>query len=282
MIKKVGYYVRYIFGLTRDKILSFRMLIAVLVLFVFHDNYIRELAELTSEYQVKVVPFVLSFLCNEMAFTLIFGFCVLYVFSGTPYMNSREMYFIARSGRIKWGLAQSASVFLTSVIFVVVNFIIDIIRLFPNITFENEWDKLSFTLAFGSIEPNSVGFDMNVLVDYSPYNIAIYSFCMSVLVVNMIGQLMYAVSLLANRTVAVLIGAVISIMSIVANNTANMYSAVYFLSPISWISRSKNVFALKLPDEKYMFLAAIIVWLLCIITVMFRVRTVDFDWKEEE
>lgn len=282
MIKKLVCYIRYVFGLTCDKILSYRMLITVLVLVMFHDFYLRGMSALAAEYEVDVVPFLMTFLCGRMIFSIIFGLCILYIFSEAPYMNRKEMYFVARTGRVKWGIAQSISIFITSVVFIAVNFLIDIIRLIPNVSFENKWDKLSFSLAFGEIGPNEAGIAINEIVRYSPYQVALYGFVMGVLVANLIGQLMYAVSILFNRVVAMFIGAVISIMSVVARNTAGQYAWVYFLSPVSWTTRGRSVFARKLPEESFMIGASLIVWLICVMVVVIKVRGVDFDWKEED
>ena len=268
--------------LTKDKLFSSRMLIAVLVLAIFHDSGIKELAEFGAEFDLGVSPFLLSFLFGKLTFCIIFGFCVMYVFSGTPYMNSRELYFIARAGRKKWCMAQQISIFLASIGFVIINFLIDIIRLFPHVSFEDNWDRISFTVAYGTMGQNTAVLDISVMDKYSPYELAIYSFVIGVLVVNLIGQLMYAVSLITNRTVAVLLGGIIAIMPIIARSTARMYSLVYFLSPISWISRTRDLWAIKLPDEKFMCIAAILVWFVCAVMSLIRVNVVEFEWREEE
>lgn len=281
MIKTKGS-ISYINNTVKMKIFSLRLLVVCLIQGIFHDSYGREISLFAKEYHECVSPFLFPLMCGNLTFIMIFGFCVLYMYSEVPFMNQKEMYCIARTGRYKWLFAQEITITLLAVFLIMYSFLIDIVRLFPRVSFADAWDRIEMSLAYGTISADGVAFEMDLLQMYSPWSMLLYGSVMGFLVVNLVGHMMYTLSLVFSRLVAVVVGSVLALMPIVTFNSSNMYAIVYYISPFSWISPGYLIRSISVPDMAYKVLFCVIGVIVCVGIDCIVMRKRDFEWNMEE
>ncbi len=281
MTKDMGYF-RYLRGNITSKIFSIRVLVICLVQFLFHDSVVRSINTLSLQYDEDVSPFLFPLMCGSLVFIMIFGFCVLYLFSEVPYMNQKELYYIIRSGRFKWLFAQEITITVLAFFLIVYSFLIDIIRLFPHLSFADTWDRIEMSLAYGTLSADEVLFEMDILQMYSPFEIMLYGSVVGFLVVNFVGHLMYTLSLVFHRLVAVLVGSILALMPIVTFNTSYIFRFVYYVSPFSWISPGYIVRSVSVPNLVYKIAACLAGAIICICVDCIVIKNRDFDWTVEE
>ncbi len=281
MNKKTGY-ITYLKNNLISKLFSSRMLLVLVVQIIFHDRYLRSLRNLAVQYDEQVSPFVFPLLCGGLTFTLLFGFCVLYMFSDVPYMNRKEMYYLIRCGRRGWVCIQEITIACMSIAMIVSGFLFDMVRLFPYISFADKWDKVQLSLAYGSITATGVGSEMAILQMYSPWQLLLWGLGMGILVVNLIGRIMYTCSLLFRRLTAVIVGFILALMPIICANSSNMWSFVYYISPISWIYPGYYIHAISVPDMVYKVVVCIGGCAICTVIDNLVIQKRDFDWNMEE
>lgn len=281
MTKGMGF-LRYIRSNLASKLFSGRMLVVCLVQFLFHDSFLQSLFGVAKKYDETVSPFLFPLQCANLTFTLIFGFCVLYMYSEVPFMNQKEMYCIARSGRYKWLFVQELTITILSFVLILFSFLIDIVRLLPRVSFEDAWGRIEHSIAYGSISADGVGFEMAVLQMYSPWRMLLFGFVMGFLVVNLVGHIMYTCSLLFHRLTAVVVGSVLALMPITTYNTSNMLWFVYYISPFSWMTPGYRIHSISIPDMAYKLTVCLAGTAVCLIIDSIVMKKRDFDWNMEE
>ena len=275
-------YSRYIKNNVISKVFSARMAVICLIQLIFQDMFLNSISVLAKTYSENVYPFIFSLLCGNLTFVMIFGFCVLYMYSEAPFMNQKELYNIVRTGRYKWLVSQEISITILAVFLILYSYLIEAIRLCPRVSFSNHWDRIELSLSYGTISSDIMGFEMSVLQKYSPWMVALYGIVMGVLVVNVVGHIMYTMSLLLNRVAAVLVGSFFAVMPIISNNSSNVYGWVYYLSPFSWMTPGYIIRSVSVPDFIYKLSTCLIGTFVCIVVDFLLMKKRDFDWNMEE
>ena len=197
-------------------------------------------------------------------------------------MNQKELYNIVRTGRYKWLVSQEISITILAVFLILYSYLIEAIRLCPRVSFSNQWDRIELSLSYGTISSDIMGFEMSVLQKYSPWMVALYGIVMGVLVVNVVGHIMYTMSLLLNRVAAVLVGSFFAVMPIISNNSSNVYGWLYYLSPFSWMTPGYIIRSVSVPDFIYKLSTCLIGTFVCIVVDFLLMKKRDFDWNMEE
>ena len=283
MFNKTKVCTRYIFNLTLQKIFSIRMLIVLIILYIFRDVYIiRDLRQLCVDYDCSVVPMFMPFLVNCFDFIFVFGFCVIYLFSDIPFMNRWEMYYINRMGRTLWVICKNISLFCVSAIFMGINYLMDLVMMVPYIDIGNAWDRLTVSLANGALFSDRNIFSAKITNFFSPFEIGIHSYIFGTFILFMIVNIMFAISITINREIAILIGGIIAAMPVAAYNSKLILPHIYFFSPLNWISVIDSRLAYYLPDEKFIISVVILCLLITMFLLVFKINNKDFIWNKED
>jgi hypothetical protein len=282
MVNRGGNSLKYIRDMVISKLFSARMLFIIIVLFITHDVDVKVIYELAQQYDVKVVPVLLPFLLGSLEFVLVYGLCIVYFFSDVPFMNNWEMLYINRTGRKKWCACKITYIFICAVLYTVINYLIDFVRMLPHVTIGNKWDKLAYSLAYGAIDVDDGTIYSKYMVEFrTPLFCFTYTFIMSVAVVFVVAMSMFAISLMINREVAVLLGCVIAFMPVVVKNSRILLKYIYFVSPLNWLTEIRDSIAILIPTELYMALFLGVLLIVDVAIIFVFVRKKDYVWMRE-
>lgn len=283
MINKTKACTKYIWNLTLQKIFSIRMLIVLIVLYIFRDVYIiRDLRQFCMDYDCNMVPIFIPFLVNCFDYIFVFGFCILYLFSDIPFMNRWEMYYINRIGRKNWIICKIISLLFVSAIFMCINYIMDLVMMFPYIDIGNDWDRLTVSLANGALVWDGNIFSPKIINFYSPVQIGMHSYMFGSFIIFMIANCMFAISITINREIAILFGGMIATMPIAAYNSKFVLPYIYFFSPLNWISVIDSRFAYYLPNNKYVISIIMLCLVMTVVLLVYKINNKDFVWGRED
>jgi hypothetical protein len=214
----------------------------------------------------------------------------MYFYSDVPFIQRNAMYHIIRCGRIKWGIIQIESIMISSFVFNMVSFIISVSAMIPYVAFETGWGKILYTLSrtdARKIYEIALYVPYNSLREYSPLQLMLLTLLLLWLAGSCLGLMMFAVSLWAGKTVAVLLASLWCILPIILDDFISIWKPLFtHLSPLSWV-RILDIGSMKyntpvLPTLSYILIAYTV---LCIIfgwAALTKLKSVDLKWSDEE
>ena len=287
---KAWLYIYYPLMEIKRKIFSIKYLSAMMLIVfigILYTVTIRKFSYLTG---YSITPCFFPFLISINFYNLIYFALYIYLFSDAPFVQHNTVYQIIRCGRVKWGIIQLEKIFLSSCCFNIISFILSVVILTPHVSFEDGWGKVIYTLSrtdAGTSYNISINFPYDVVGKYTPLQVLKLTMLILWLAGSCIGLLMFALSLWWGR-VAALIGASIwVILPIILDNYTGVWRplATHF-SPISWTRISEigqfRYGIPRLPSLKFILSAYIILCVIFSLAALFKLRTVDFKWSNEE
>ena len=208
---------------------------------------VGSLSSFTNTVSVDATPWIFPFLLVDKYTPMLIMLGAVFLFADAPFMNQSTPYESIRSGKRTWVKAQVLYVIVTAFIWIFLLFLISILCLFPNLKFAWDWGKVYNTLAQTNAgAQHSVLFPVSysIIQAYTPVNAVLYSFLLIFLEVAFIGMLIFTVSILASRVIAMFSGFILAFMpSALAISGMPNY---YYFTPTAW--SSLNMFV---PNNKY-------------------------------
>lgn len=140
---------------------DYRLWISALLLMIFIHTETKGLSSLCAYYHIKSSQWLFPFLYTQYYSKIIFFLPLTFIFSNAPFIDSNQLYVIARSGKTKWFVGQMCYIALTSAIYFIFIIIFSIFINLDCISLSSEWGKVITTLANTSAG-TSFNIDLNV------------------------------------------------------------------------------------------------------------------------
>lgn len=261
----------------------------ILQLFLLY-MYIKPLVKYSDAVDYKVTPWAFPFIMSNIFFLFLFMLEVVYYFSDVPFMQYPNMYQVVRAGRKRWAVGQIGAIALQSVFLMLFNFAVSVLWIRGRWEFSADWGKLLHTAALTNVSGYYeflFSISYQTMQHFSPIDLMLLTFGIGSLVICFLGLLMFAVSLFAGRVLAVVIGTVMVVMIYFVEYVHPlMAQTMAMFVPVGWM-RTANIGvkvhdSYVMPPVSYMLgvlLAGIMI--LCII-IVWKVRTVEFQWNKED
>ena len=279
--------IKFSWRLFIHRTISMRMFSLLLLLgFVYHI-FLAPLNSFAKSVQYPVCPCIFPFLLSDIYFLVLFMAAVVYYYSDAPFMKSWTMYQVVRTGRVRWALGQIGTIVLSSYIFVLIAIGMTGGLLLPNITLDEGWGKVLYTL---SMTGTSDGLDIPFGIPYeiiSQYTVGEavgVTILMSGMVITFIGLLMFCMSLVASRLWANVLAMFFVILPMVQKNIGMAVPQLAYFSPVSWIrlSEFKIGGTGTSPSMSYCIAELGIICILFSLVIIWKIRTVDFQMVKED
>lgn len=272
-----------------DKFWSVKTATLFLLLGFVQHIFLSPIKEFSESVNYPVAPVAFPFLISDIYFLILFMSAVIYFFSDVPFMKERTMYQVIRVGRVRWSVGQIISIILSSYIFVIVAILENVLILLPDITVNEGWGKVLYTLSMTSAAsdyriPFSVSYD--IISKFEPLKAMVVTILMCGLVIAFIGLLMFALSLYISRLCANVIAMLLTILPIVSVNVGRSASWLMYCSPVSWMRISELNTGSEVGNLMPPISLCIGILLIgCMVlsgAIVWKIKTVDFKLVKED
>lgn len=263
-----------------------------LLLFVFFQItiihfYSSNIVQFVKAVNYPISIWTLPFLFQNVYMQFIYGISVVYFFSTVPFFQQSQMYAILRQGRREWIISKCFRVILTSFALSMTELLCSIIVLLPNVELTQNWGKVLYSLSLtAAIDEYNIKIPIpyEMIYIYSTIEAILLVICLLFGVTLMMGFIMFTISMLFSRMMAVIVGTTIAVFSIVVANLYYQVNRITFFSPFSWL----DILLLDGTKGKiHPYLWQIIIIILavmfgCIYILYKKVKIVDFVWMKEQ
>lgn len=274
----------------KAKILSSKTIILlILQMFIIHV-YVQPLADCAKSYNYPCAPWILPFYFSSSSVILINMFMIIYYFSDVPFMQYYNLYHIVRYGRIRYAVSNIIAIIIESVLYMITSFVFGIVCLAGHIDYTVSWGKLLYTIGVTKETMNiDIFMDVsyNMMAQYSPLAATGLMILLGVLVFSLIGMVMYIISLFFSRTVAIVSVLVMTAMGYAALEALPVIGKILsYFSPVSWlyITKINNTYLGRytLPDWRYIFVFLAGGIGICIFLIIYKSKTVEYEFYKED
>lgn len=274
----------------KGKLFSSRTLILLIIQFFIIHTYMQGLVECSKAYDYPCAPWVLPFYFSSSYVILINMFMIIYYFSDAPFMQYYNLYRIMRYGRIRYAVANIVAIIAEAVIYMVSSFIFSVICLGGHIDYTSTWGKLLYTIG-ATNDTRDIQIYMDVSYDLmnnlSPMMAMIQVFVIGIGVFAFVGLLMYVISLYFSRMAAITVAILMTAMAYITVDAVPIFGKkLGYISPISWlyITRINNTYlgVYTLPGLRYILEFLGIGIVVCIVFILIKSKTVNFEFYKED
>ena len=283
MMKRIGNELSVIFVDFRNSFLTKRVLVLFVLHFFVTHIFLASVRRFAVNVHYPVSAYGFLFLFYDMYYLLLFMFVCIYYFSNTPFLNYHQIYRIIRTGKLRWGIHQIVNIIISSVVLMGSVFVSACIVLFPQLTWENDWGKVLYTLSLTNMAEEyniMVDFTYEMISRYTPLQLLGLTLGIGILLISFLGNMMFTVSLFFSRTAALSIASLEAAFIIVEANTL-MFSKLIYFAPFTWmrLSRIWDLIGQSRPTpsigDAALYLAA--GNLVCIVLILWQVKDINYS-----
>ena len=268
---------------------SSRFWVSVVMLVVLDFCMVTGMDTLMQKIGYKITPFMAPHFFATIIYVTYFAFIICYMYSDVPFMSRSELYWVLREGRLCWCAGKAGAIILQGITMTVIAMLLTVVVYLPNVTYENDWGKSTDTLSYSTdtaIKYNIFnGATPWIVEKYTPWQAVGLCFLLVSLVVCLVGLLMFAISLYAGRTPAVITGLLLANLQLAVEYFPEAMG-LYYASPWSWIMLGTHgeisELTYRYPSLEYCLSASVMLLTVTVILIGVRVRRLEFNWYKEE
>lgn len=266
------------------------LLLAVLLFFLImiYAAPIKDFINISGYY--KVTPYIYPFLLTDPNFLVIFMAGSVYYFSGIPFMNRWNNYYLLRKGRIQWVTGQVVYIVISALAITCTTVVLTSVALLPYVHIEKEWGNVLYTLAKTNAS-GMCGLFWKISAQYMSQNAPLTAMggamLVSTLGIAFVGILMLCCALLFSRNLSIIMATVlVAYSSVVVNMGDHSQRGLTLISPISWmriadfgVTRFGIRIGISYGFAVCSFLALAVIFL---IFIYHRIGKIDLIWSSED
>lgn len=214
----------------------------LLVFCVFQFSILHYYTDSVKQYAVAAeyptAAWILPFMGQNVYFRFMYGISTIYFYSDVPFMQRHEMYVLMRQGRRRWVSMKLLRIWISALTLAASEFLLSILVLVPNLEWTSGWGKLYHSLALtdaGAAHQVRLFFSYELINENSALTTVLLLFAVLCIAAGLTGTVMFAVSLCAGRTAAILVGTLLAVLTVVFENLYLWQAWIGFVSPFSWI-----------------------------------------------
>ncbi|RDU24511.1 hypothetical protein [Anaerosacchariphilus polymeriproducens] len=244
---------------------------AVLIsMFIFMHSKVWPVDNFIKMVNVKATPFIFPFFFSDQFLLMLMMLGIVVLFCDAPFFDKTQLFIAVRCGKKVWACGQVIYLFLASIIYFIIIYMMSIIMLLPNIVLENNWGKIWNTLSQTDAVVTAeiyLAFPYKIIVDYTPVEAVLIVFILGVLVSLFLGLLLFFINIYINKAVSISIAMG---FILITTRVAFLPPIVKYFSPVSWMSLnliSKTAFGNELSVDKVIGILVIMIIILVILCV---------------
>lgn len=268
----------------KQKFLSRKMLLLVVLLFFLFVTYLEPIKYFSNIAQIYISPWVFPFVISDPYFLIIYMAGIIYFYSDVPNLNSLNLYYMIRMGKIKWGIEYIKYILYSACILTVLSFFICCLSVIPRLHWDSVWGKVLFTMA-----KTDAGRISGLFWDISPQFISNYSVIEGMLLsfviisfgIAFIGVFTFYCGLHNKGNCSAFLSSILIVFTILSAYVSDPIKKKFALiSPVSWmritqINRCKFGYEL-MPNISYIIIAYIILVLSISCLSVLKINNSDY------
>lgn len=252
-----------------------------ILLTVYISSVVFPLVSFCYSVETSITPWLFPLLTSNQEGLIIFTACIILLFCDAPFLDSTQPFYIIRSGRQKWILAQILYIFLASILFFTFIYLVSTIILFPVTHWQMDWGKIFYTLSLTDARtmfqiPLMIPYE--ILKIYSPIQAFGLSFLLNVLVSTFLGLLIFTINLKLSKIMGSIVAAAPTLLT--STIFFNDFFLIYYI-PVAWASLDKiDITGTQLlPSLPYVLtvLISLIVLLSILSFLFFRKKAIEIS-----
>jgi hypothetical protein len=238
----------------------------------------------------RVTPYIYPFLLTDPNFLVIFMAGSIYFYSGVPFMNRWNNYYLLRIGRIQWVTGQIIHIVISALAITIITIVLTLVVLLPYVHIERGWGNVLYTLAKTDAK-EMCGLFWKISVQYmsqnSPLTAMVGAIVVSTLGIVFIGILMLCCALLFSRTFSIIMAtALVAYSSVVVNMGDHAQRGLTLTSPISWMRIADfgvTRFGIRIGlSYGFAVCSYLALTVLLMMFIYHRIGKIDFIWNNED
>lgn len=168
--------------------------------FFFLRDYVNmnEIKALAEQMNLAVPPAVYPLILGEWSYRLFVFLMLIMLMADVPFQDDSVLYTIQRTGFQKWMNGKILSVFMISVVYQLLFFLLSILILLPDLGFANQWGDVFETVSYNHTQAfastGNIWSMQEIMNNYTPVAAVLYTFLLSVLIGTMIGLFIFLVN----------------------------------------------------------------------------------------
>lgn len=289
-MKKIYFQAKYVYHLFVIKFFRSQTFNFILLQFFVNYLYCRPIINLLNDMHHKINICIYPFIISNIFYSFLFLIEIIYFYSDVPFMQYQNMYQIIRTGKKTWIFGQIFSVIIQAIMIIILNFMMILVFLNRHFILGMEWDKVTNTLALTNLgEQYSFlfGIPYETLNLYNPLELFCLTFFIGTLVISFLGMLMFMLSAIFNRFIAIIVATVMVAMIFLVENAHHLVSLrVSLFVPLGWIRvaliGTKKFGSFILPPLSYIIIFLVSSLILFSIIIYYRFAKIEFNWYRED
>ena len=266
---------------------SSRLLLFVLLQLVIMHFYLNNMILFAKEVNYPISIWVFPFLFQNVYVQFLYGISVVYFFSTVPFFQHNQLYTVIRQGRKRWIAGKCLRIVFSSVLLVFIDYLISVIILLPHIEIANNWGKVLHSLSMTNAIAEygiKIPIPYTLISDYTVGEAITKILIILFLTTMLIGMIMFVLSVIWSKLVAVILGTTIAVLTVVVANLYQQINQITYFSPLSWTNLlmiDGTICAIH-PDFGQIVFVSILLCIVCAYILHRKIKFIDFEWTREE
>lgn len=278
---------RYVMRDFTAYVFSSRLLLFILMQLVIMHFYVKNILSFSEAVNYPVSIWIFPFLFQHVYIQFIYGISSVYFFSTVPFFQYSQLYTVVRQGRTRWMLGKCLRILLASIFLVLIDFLISVVILLPNIEITSDWGKVLYSLAMTDavVEYNiKIPIPYSLINGYTAGEATMKTLLILFLVTMIIGFIMFVFSMIWSKLASVTLGTIVAVLTIVVANMYRQVNQITYLSPLSWsnLLLIDGTICSVHPEFWEVVCVSVVICIVCVYVLYRKVKLIDFEWIKEE
>lgn len=262
--------------------------LAVAIYMVLYIYYcFGGICDYARDLELSIHPWIFPFLMRggEIICPLMLGYVIL--IADAPFCNRQQQFILLRTGKRTWMGGQILYLFLLSVVFTALLYLLSIVFALPEIQWSGDWGSFITTMAVSGLPAKYGRLDAqySVMKGISPIEATLWVAVVLIFVCFLLSLIMLLCNLWAGKGIGTVVVSAIVIMPLLTQffqYTPYVYRYLTWISPISWVDRSVlGQTGQKLPSYTYAMVMPIVLSLILVVIAMTTIHRCNLDTDKE-
>ena len=217
---------------------------------------------------------------------LMLGYVIL--IADAPFRNRQQQFILLRTGKRIWLGGQILYLFLLSMVFTGLFWLLSIVFILPEIKLSTDWGSFLTTIAINDVPGeygSAIDAQYSVMKGISPINATLWVAVVLIFVCFLLGLIMLLCNLWAKKGVGTVMVSAIVIMPMLTQffqYTPYVYRYLTWISPMNWVDRSiLGYTGQNLPSYTYAMVMPIVLSLILVIVAMTTIHRCNLETDKE-